>query len=335
MHLLPDFSHIYIEKAALQYPRAKSLCSKFAKAQIIEIDNYKEVFNRSYQDWRSQKLSQKIIIALKKEPFLYKGSDVVQNPGYSNFFYNSLVKNCLYDCHYCYLQGMYPTAHMLVFVNLEDYFVTTKNTLEKLEEMYLSISYDTDLLAMENILGYCTEWINFAHQNPNIIIELRTKSANFSAIKSLKPPANFILAWTLSPKIIQEKYETKTPSCKARIKACKNAIEAGWQVRLCFDPIIYCSEWQEIYKEFIEQVFSEIPSELIRDITVGPFRMNNTYFKKVANLRTDSDLIHFPYTKQNDLISYSPSQAKEIHTSIVEKLITYLPKERILSFSLH
>ena len=30
--------------------------------------------------------------------------------------------NCIYDCDYCYLQGMYPSANIVVFVNHEDFF---------------------------------------------------------------------------------------------------------------------------------------------------------------------------------------------------------------------
>ena len=30
--------------------------------------------------------------------------------------------NCVYDCSYCFLQGMFNSANYLVFVNYEDYF---------------------------------------------------------------------------------------------------------------------------------------------------------------------------------------------------------------------
>ena len=30
--------------------------------------------------------------------------------------------NCIYDCNYCFLQGMFNSANYLVFVNYEDYF---------------------------------------------------------------------------------------------------------------------------------------------------------------------------------------------------------------------
>ena len=30
--------------------------------------------------------------------------------------------NCIYDCKYCFLQGMFNSANYLVFVNYQDFF---------------------------------------------------------------------------------------------------------------------------------------------------------------------------------------------------------------------
>ena len=45
----------------------------------IQIDHYKDIFNRSGQDFQTQKLSMNIILAKKIKPFLYPASDMVQN----------------------------------------------------------------------------------------------------------------------------------------------------------------------------------------------------------------------------------------------------------------
>lgn len=29
--------------------------------------------------------------------------------------------NCIYDCRYCFLQGMYSSANYVIFVNFEDF----------------------------------------------------------------------------------------------------------------------------------------------------------------------------------------------------------------------
>ena len=34
--------------------------------------------------------------------------------------------NCLFDCKYCFLQGMYSSANYVIFVNYEDYYEEIK-----------------------------------------------------------------------------------------------------------------------------------------------------------------------------------------------------------------
>ena len=53
--------------------------------------------------------------------------------------------NCIFDCEYCYLKGMYPSANIVVFVNLEDIFAEVAQKLEN-HSLYLCVSHDTDLL---------------------------------------------------------------------------------------------------------------------------------------------------------------------------------------------
>ena len=45
--------------------------------------------------------------------------------------------------------------------------------------MIVAISYNTDIMAMENILPLTARWIKFAKRMKDLIIEIRTKSALF------------------------------------------------------------------------------------------------------------------------------------------------------------
>ncbi|WP_330587568.1 spore photoproduct lyase family protein [Anaerocolumna sedimenticola] len=231
----PYFSHIYIEKDAKNHPKTREILAQFPGAQNIDINHYKDVFNRGHQNYALQKVTPNLILAIKKPPYVYEGAPVCQDFGNQHFYYSSSVMNCFYDCEYCYLQGMYPSANLVIFVNLEDIFHEAENLL-KSYPVYLCISYDTDLLALENRLGYVKEWHGFAGSHPDLTIELRTKSANFHVLNHLKPINNFILAWTLTPDSIQKTYEHHTPALNVRLECIKKAITKGYTVRLCFDP---------------------------------------------------------------------------------------------------
>ncbi|NSW91737.1 MAG: hypothetical protein HPY74_13895 [Firmicutes bacterium] len=194
----PCFSHIYIEKKALNHPNTKKILEHFREAEIIEINHYKDVFSRSNQNYSLHKNSLKLILAVKKEKLIYNGAQVCEDFGNIHFYYTSTMMNCIYDCEYCYLQGMYTTANIVIFVNIEDFFSEVENLLRE-HSVYLCISYDTDILAFENVIGYGRKWIDFAKKHENLKIEIRTKSANFKAIEDIDAQENVILAWTLSP----------------------------------------------------------------------------------------------------------------------------------------
>jgi len=312
----PDFSHIYIEKDALDYEDTHLVLRKYPESTRIIVDHYKDVFARSGQDWRLQKKSMNLILAIRKDQFLYSGSEVTPDFGYDRFFYNALVLNCIYDCDYCYLQGMFPSANVVMFVNNEDY---VRNTLEELKKgpMYLAVSYDTDLLAFENIIPFGSRWIETAAQNPELVVEIRTKSANYRAIRHHKPVDNVILAWTLSPDTIAKLYEKRTPPLKSRLRALKSAMEDGWPVRICIDPVMRVKNWKDHYAGLIETLAENIPLQQINDFSVGVFRMSREYLKRIRHQRSDTDVLYHDYETKNGVTTYRDEERKEMEQFVV------------------
>jgi spore photoproduct lyase len=322
------FSHIYIERQAFEYPDTELVLSRFPHAVRITINNYKEVFNRPNQRFQLQKSSMKLILAVKKDRFLYEGSEQVQNFDHSHVYYNSLILNCLYNCDYCYLQGMYPSGNIVVFVNHEDFVAATKEKLRS-NPMYLCISYDTDLLAFENIVPFCSRWIKLASEEPDITIEIRTKSANYKSISHLKPVNNIILAWTVSPQPVIESYEKDTPSLQSRLNAIGAAINDGWKVRLCFDPVIRTERWREDYTQCIEIVMRTLPAHQLHDISVGVFRMNSNYLQRIQRQRTDTPILYYPFATVTKTSTYPAAEREEMIQFILRSLQPHISNEKI------
>ncbi len=316
-----SFSHIYVEERILEHPNTVRILEKFPNAIQIKTKHYKNVFNAKSQDFRSQKNSTKLILAKKEDQFLYPGSGFSPSFGAENFYYNTLALNCIYDCEYCYLQGMYSSANLVIFVNTEDFFTATKDFLEKHKSLYLCISYETDLLALESILGYCKEWIEFGGRNENLTLELRTKSTSFSQISHLKPNSNTILAWSLNPMPIWKEWEKKTPSPLARMKSMTEAIEKGWRVRLCLDPLLFLPEWKEVYSEFIQTLKAEVPLDKIPEICLGVFRINADFLQKMRSENENSALLWYPFNISNRVASYGDKQEQTMKEFVAGLLL--------------
>ena len=322
------YSHIYVEKDVCSYHNTRKILSHFTDSTIVEINHYKDVFCRSHQNYMLQKQAPSLILAKKQNNLLYEGAPVCQNFGNSHFYYTSLVMNCIYDCEYCYLQGMYPSANQVIFVNLEDIFHEVELLLKK-HTVYLCVSYDTDLLAIESMLGYVKEWVDFASKHPDLTIEIRTKSANGIALNKLNPSANVIFAWTLSPQRITEHYEHNTPSFMQRLNCILKAVEKGFPVRLCFDPMIYIENWESLYGEMIDTTFSVIPKEKIKDVSIGVFRVSHDYMKQMRKQRPNSLIIQYPFENDNGVFHYSKDVTKEMISFAYNKISQILSTDRI------
>lgn len=326
------FSHIYIEEEAFGHKNTKLILEKYPAAKVITINSYKNIFNRNNQNFQAQKSSPKLILAVKKDNFLYKGSPLCSSFGNDNFYYNAMILNCSYNCDYCYLQGMFKSGNIVVFVNEEDFFSETEKFLST-SSLYLCISYDTDLLALESLIPYCSNWIDFCSKKENLKIEIRTKSNNYKNISHLQPNKNVILAWSISPEEVIKKYEKKTPTLNRRIESIQQALNDNWNVRICFDPILHIQNWEKIYLNMIEYVFSKIDYHKIFEISIGTFRINNEYLKNIKKMRSDSDLLYYPFVldKTNTYKMYPENIQNKIINTINSEILKYLPEEKIFS----
>ena len=327
------FSHVYLEEGVERYPITRVILERLSTATLVTVRDYKSVFARSGQNFQLQKKSPKLILARKKDHFIYEGSLASQDFGYRNFYYNSLLLNCVYNCDYCYLQGMYPSGNMVVFVNEEDFYEATLKAIEFRpfpdEPLYLCISYDTDLLAYETVVPYTTRFIEFTRAHDDLVIEIRTKSANSRPLEEVLPNERCILAWTLSPPEVAAQYEQLTPTPDQRLKAIGQCMDRGWPIRLCFDPVLQIENWEEVYLSFFKYVFKHLPPDQIRDVSLGVFRMNAEYFKRIRKQRTDSDILYYPFETNQSLVSYPVEERQHMVEILKTALLKYLPEEKI------
>lgn len=332
----PPFSHIYIEEGLLRDRECLRVLERFPKAVYIPIRHYKDVFNRKKQNRSLQEKSRKLILARKEGQRIYKGAPVCQDFSEAHFYYSSLLMNCPFHCTYCYLQGMYPSANLVLFLNLNDYFTDCRALLSEKGSLYLCISYDTDLIAMEEVYPYVERFLSFLEEEKKLLIEVRTKAGGegfFRRIETLSVPEDvkrrMIFAFTLSPVEIVEEAEQGSAGLMGRIVAVKRAIEEGFRVRLCFDPMIYHADWKNIYRRFLDLVFREIPSEKVYDISVGSFRISESYLKAMERACPDSPHTFFPYENTNGFYHYPRDLLEEMEGFLLSRIEERFPKERI------
>ncbi|WP_340120861.1 SPL family radical SAM protein [Methylobacter svalbardensis] len=326
---------IYIEQAILQHPRVLDIVARFPQARKITCGRYGEVFNPKAQNFRLQKQQPALILAEKYKNFALPAPSGYGIGATRNYYFSHML-NCLYDCRYCFLQGMYQSANYLLFVNYEDFQQDIRQLCAESpdENLHFFSGYDCDSLALEPVTRFAEQFLPFFATLPNAWLELRTKSTQVRSLLNREPLPRCIVAFSLSPDEIAAKVEDKAPSVQRRLDALVKLQQQGWQIGLRFDPLLYQSGYQQQYRQLFEQVFSRIDVNLLHSVSLGVFRLPENFFKKVHKLYPEAKLFAGPLVSQQGMVSYKQELEQEMMHYCSEQLLTYIPTDKFFPCTL-
>ena len=325
---------LYIEENIRQHQRTLEICERFPKVRQIICERYGEVFNPKAQNFRLQKQKPALILAEKYNNFALP-TPIAYNIGATENYYFSHMLNCLYDCRYCFLQGMYQSANYVLFVNYEDYHQQIKNICAaSTHPIHFFSGYDCDSLALEPVTGFAENFLDFFAEIPNAWLELRTKSTQIRSLLNREPFSRCIVAFSLSPDDIAVKLEHKAPSLQRRLDALCKLQAQGWPIGLRFDPLIFQTGYQQQYKALFEQVFSRIQLDSLHSVSLGVFRLPEKYFKKIHKLYPEEKLFASPLENQQKMVSYRADLEQEMLDYCTELLLSYIPASKFFPCTL-
>ena len=272
-------NNIYIEDAVRLHPRTKSITDRYPKASQIPIERYSTIFNRNHQNFRLQKKQPSLILAEKRNNLVLP-TPLGYGIGKGQNFYFSHILNCLYDCRYCFLQGMYRSANYVLFINYEDMQAEIARQVSKSsnQDMYFFSGYDGDSLALDGITGFVA------------ILELRTKSSALKPLLDRAPLDNVVVAYSFTPRVANMELENGVPSNQSRLRSICRLLELGFRIGLRFDPLLYTKDYRKNYLELFRSIFSRLDGSKIHSVSFGPFRAPLSYFRKMRKLYPEEKL---------------------------------------------
>ena len=204
--------------------------------------------------------------------------------GKRNFYFSHML-NCLYDCRYCFLQGMYPSAHYVLFVNYENFLsdIEAKTMEDTTQPTWFFSGYDCDSLVLDGISQFVKSFLPFFKTNHNAHLELRTKSVNIKPLLENEPLENVVTAFSFTPEEISSQLEHGVPSVSSRIQAMKKLTDRGWQVGLRIDPLIDCEDFSTRYKISFKIYSLRFPVRKFIRSPWAPFECPLPFSKKWKN----------------------------------------------------
>ncbi len=296
------FSAVYFESAVRDHPRTRAILARYGELPHIECERFGQIFNRKAQNFRMQKQYPALILARKH------GRKVLPAPAGYGFeaeqsHYFSHMLNCIYDCRYCFLQGMYRSAHCVLFVNFEDFADSVRQSLTAGSGMQVFYSgYDCDSLALEPVSKFAEYFVPFFAQHPRAVLELRTKSTQISGLLRMAPAPNCIVAMSFTTEACAKQWERDVPSIEKRLKALARLQEAGWPVAIRFEPLLPEAD-QNAYASLFELVFSRLDAGRVHSTSTGLFRMPTDYFRNTLKLHPDEPLFARETRTENGVVS--------------------------------
>jgi spore photoproduct lyase len=322
---------LYVEEAVAGDSRVQALLARFPRALVVPIRGYGEVFNRGRQSFRLQKRKPSLILAEKH------GQRVLEAPygiGGSRNFYFSHILNCLYDCRYCFLQGMYRSAHYVLFVNYQDFEAEISRVAEGFpeEDVYFFSGYDGDSLALESITGFAASFLPFFAENPRFFLELRTKSGQVRPLLEREAIPNAIVAFSFTPEACARALEHGVPPIEQRIAAAAKLAERGWPIGLRFDPLLPGARYQQRYEELFESVFSSLPAHAIHSVGYGAFRVPRDYYSRMTRLYPDEKLFALPTEERAGMVSIPAALEDDLLGFCRDKLRERVPESRLFVY---
>jgi len=319
---------IYIEKEVRYLPRTEAILNRYNQARHVEINRYTDVFNAPAQNFRTQKKNPALILARKH------GKRVLPTPpgyhigGVHNYYFSHML-NCVYDCRYCFLQGMYRSANYVVFVNYDDFFNDIKSqAAEHTEPSWYFSGYDCDSLALEPMTEFMQRCLDAFSEMPNAMLEIRTKSTQTRQLANRKVINNCVIAYSLSPQEIVKAEEHKTPSLAKRIASLKTLQLKGWKIGLRFDPLIKSDNYQQLYGQLFHEVFTELDASKVHSVSLGPFRLPRPFYKKMIRLYPESKLLSAEMNMRDNMLSYDKNTENNMLKFCEKELQNYVSADQ-------
>jgi spore photoproduct lyase len=182
--------------------------------------------------------------------------------------------NCPMDCVYCILQAYLNNPWLSFFVNTDDLLAELTTAFAEAPQTFRRIGTGefTDSMALDRITGLSRILIEFFRNQPNAVLELKSKAVVLDNLEHCEHGNRTIMAWSLNSTEIMAKEELRTATLDQRLAAAAQCAAWGYKLAFHFDPLIFHPGWEKGYQETIDRLFAAVPAASIVWISMGALR---------------------------------------------------------------
>lgn len=220
------------------------------------------------------------------------------------------VESCGFDCSYCSIQSFY-NQNTITFDS--DFANKLKNlNLEKNRTYHIGTGQASDSLMWGNREGILDALFEFARNNPNVILEFKTKSDNIKYFLENEVPKNILCTWSLNTPTIIKNEEHLTASLDKRINAARKVADRGVKVGFHFHPIVEYEGYLDEYKNIYERLLKEFQINEVALVSFGTLTFIKPVIKQLREREFRSKITQMPFEDASGKSSYPDSTKVEM-----------------------
>ena len=227
------------------------------------------------------------------------------------------VQGCSLGCSYCSIQTFYSDGKVSVDKNLAEKLANIP--LDPSKNYHIGSGQSSDSLVIGNKEGVLDAQLEFARENPNIILEFKTKSNNISHLLKTDLPDNVFVCWSLNPQLFIDHEEHGTASLNQRLQAAKDLSRKGVLVGFHFHPIVYYEGYEDDYKNIVKKVMSMFQPSEVAMISMGTLTFIKPAINKLRSTGLKSKVLQIPMADAVGKSSYTKKIKKEIFSTVYDQ----------------
>ena len=218
-----------------------------------------------------------------------------------------VVQQCAFACSYCSIQSFYHKNEIVFVENLRE-------RLEHLElpedAWHIGTGQSSDSLMWGNEHGLLDALAHFSRKHPEIVVELKTKSARVNWISTVDFPRSVVATWSLNVPTIIEKEEHGSASLERRLDAARAAADAGMLVGFHLHPMVYFKGWEQEYQSVVRAIVDRFSRDEVLMISLGTLTFTKEVLRQLREGGQPSRILQMELQETAGKYSY-PREVKQ------------------------
>ena len=226
------------------------------------------------------------------------------------------VQQCGFDCSYCSIQSFYHGNQVRFVENLVSHLESLE--LDPAQSYHIGTGQSSDSLMWGNRFGLLDSLCQFATKHPNVVLEMKSKSARIDYFLKNRPPANMVFTWSLnSPKMIQHE-EKGTANLDKRLGSARKMADLGIPVGFHLHPIAWYQGWEEDYRALVSRLVENFQPEEVVMVSLGTLTFIKPVLKRIRERMPESSILQMPMEDCAGKLSYPFDIKKDLFSTIYQ-----------------